>query len=235
MSEDPYTELYAAFAGVPRPAALDGCPCCVGPDEGRRLLARPPRALGPDELSRFAAKALNTWGGPEDVRYFAPRLLELAAEDAFVRPDVEVVFGKLAGAGWRDWPEADAVAGFLAGFWTRTLARFPSRPRAGTALCALAATGLDLAPFLAAWAEAAARADGAAVRHLHEFARDDLVWRRGGRGLGGYWTDDRAAVAWLTGGPAGAAVESAFARTDDAGLLELLAETHGLLDDENPA
>ncbi|MFD0900292.1 hypothetical protein [Actinomadura sediminis] len=234
MSEDPYAELYAAFAGVPRPVAVEGCPCCTGPDEGRRLLARPPRSLGPDELSRFAAKALTTWGGPEDVRYFAPRLLELAAEDAFTWPDPEVVFGKLARAGWRGWPEADAVARFLAGFWTRTLARFPSRPGAGTALCALAAVGVDLAPLLGEWAESAARADGAAVRHLHGFARDDLVRRRGGHRLGNaYWEDDRAVVAWLTGGPARAAVEAAFEvafeRTDDAGLPELLAETHGLL------
>ncbi|GGV23154.1 hypothetical protein GCM10010182_51940 [Actinomadura cremea] len=231
MSGDPYAGLYAAFAGVPHPDALDGCPCCVGPDEGRRLLARPPRSLGAGDLARFAAKALTTWGGPQDVRYFAPRLLELAAEDAFGWPDVEIVFGKLARAGWRGWPEAEAVAEFLAGFWTRTLARFPSRPGAGAALCALAAAGADLAPPLREWERAAARADGPAVRHLHAFARDELVRRRGRPRLAGaFWEDDREVVAWLTDGRAGGAVRAAFDRTGDAGLLELLAETDTLLD-----
>ncbi|MFV2173923.1 hypothetical protein ACFHW2_10135 [Actinomadura sp. LOL_016] len=123
MSGDPYAELYAASAGVPHPDALDGCPCCVGPDEGRRLLARPPRSLGAGVLARFAAKALTTWGGPRDVRYFAPRLLELAAEDAFGWPDVEIVFGKLARAGWRGWPEAEAVARAWPARSGRTIAR----------------------------------------------------------------------------------------------------------------
>lgn len=242
MSADPYEdrleELYAAFARVPRPAAVEGCPCCVGADEGARLLARPPRSLSAGELSRFAAKALSTWGGPEDVRYFAPRLLELAAEDAFVWPDVEIVFGTLAKAGWREWPEAEAVAEFLAGFWTRTLARFPSRPGAGEALRALAAAGVDLGPCLREWEAAVARVDGPAVRHLHEIAdgelasrRHELAWALGNPQVeNAFWTGGGAVVRWLTGGPAGGAVRAAFERTGDVELLELLAETDGLID-----
>ncbi|MFG2248893.1 hypothetical protein [Spirillospora sp. NPDC048823] len=78
-------DLYAAFADVPRPAELHGCPCCVAADEGRPLLAAPLRDLTAEDLARYAAKALNTWGGPQEFRYFTPRLLELAADDQRLR------------------------------------------------------------------------------------------------------------------------------------------------------
>ncbi|TDB83254.1 hypothetical protein E1264_29175 [Actinomadura sp. KC216] len=111
-------DLYAAFEDVPRPVDLEGCPCCVDPDDGRPLLARPLRDLTGADLRRYAAKVLNTWGGPEDFHYFAPRLLELAADDAFDWPDVEIVFSKFSRVGWLDWPQRDAITGFLNSFWT---------------------------------------------------------------------------------------------------------------------
>ncbi|MCP9619694.1 hypothetical protein FOH10_09070 [Nocardia otitidiscaviarum] len=72
-------ELYDVFARVPRPDVIDGCPHCVAPDEGRRLLDEPIRSLTPEALARYAAKAMSTWGGVDDFRYLLPRLLELAA------------------------------------------------------------------------------------------------------------------------------------------------------------
>lgn len=223
-------ELYAAFADVPHPRDLDGCPCCVGPDEGRPLLTRPLRTLAAAALARYAAKALSTWGGPEDFRYFAPRLLELAADDAFGRPDAEVVFIKLGQAGWRDWPhpQHDAVAAFLAAFWTRTLAAFPARPSAATALCALAGADADMGPFLDEWGSALASEP--ALRHLHTFVTEELIWRRGRPArLGNAFWDASSSpyqqvIAWLTGGPAAAAVGAAFARVEDETALGLLVE-----------
>ncbi|MFD0683608.1 hypothetical protein [Actinomadura fibrosa] len=217
-------DLYAAFADVTRPSSLDGCPCCVAPGEDRPLLDRPLRDLTPDDLGRYAAKALNTWGGPDDLRYFAPRLLELAAADDL---DAEPICLKLAQAGWRDWPQRDAVTAFLDAFWSRTLARFPSRPSAGTALCALGGAAADLAPRLSAWG----RLDSTtAIRHLHAFTTDELTWRRGRpRLLNAFWDDTGVAyeqvVAWLTGGDAAEAVRDAFERTDDEEILDLLIRT----------
>ncbi|MGI5205910.1 hypothetical protein ACQEU6_30585 [Spirillospora sp. CA-108201] len=230
-------ELYAAFAHVPHPAAPAGCPCRVGPEEGRALLRHRPRDLGAEELSRYAAKALNTWGGPEELRYFAPRLLELAAADAFAWPDPEIVFGKFARAGWRTWGQRDALAAFFDAFWTRTLERFPSRPSVDTALCALAAAEADVPRYLDAWGRLASEAS---IRHLHEFALQGLTWRKGApRLINAFW--DASApprlqvVGWLTGGPAAGAVESAFARTGDEPVLRLLAEIDSALRDPGAA
>ncbi|MEV0405491.1 hypothetical protein [Actinoallomurus sp. NPDC050550] len=51
------------------------------PDEDRCLLDRPLRSLPPEDLARYAAKALNTWGGVEEFRYFVPRRrLELVGD-----------------------------------------------------------------------------------------------------------------------------------------------------------
>lgn len=221
-------DLYAAFADVPRPADLPGCPCCVLPDEGRPLLRRPLRDLEPDDLYLYAAKALNTWAGPEEFRYFAPRLLDLSADDAFLFPDPEIVFGKLAQAGWYDWPQRDAITAFLGAYWTRALAG----PLAvETSLAALVVTGADMAPYLDEWGRLeTARSLG----HLHDFATRELMWRRGRPRLRNAFLDAstgsyRQVVDWLTGGPAAAAVGAAFARTDDEAALRLLAEIDSLI------
>ncbi|MEU8799281.1 hypothetical protein [Spirillospora sp. NPDC048819] len=220
-------DLYAAFADVARPAELHGCPCCVASDEGRPLLARPLRDLTAEDLARYAAKALSTWGGPEDFRYFAPRLLELAADDAFgYRLDAEVIFIKLGEAGWRDWPQREAIVDFFHAFWTRTLAAFPARPSVGTALCALGGAGADMGPLLDEWGTLTSEQ---AIRHLHEFVSLDMVWRHGRPRLSNAFWDtssrpSRQVIAWLTGGPAAGAVSAAFARMEGEAALHLLAE-----------
>jgi hypothetical protein len=216
--------LYAVFGRVPRPERVEGCPHCVAPDEDRPLLEGPVRSLEPAVLERYAAKALTTWGGVAEFRYFLPRLLECAAADAFVHPDPQIVFGKLATAGWRRWPaeERAAVTEFLTAWWDATLARHPVRPDAATVLCCLAATGADLDPFLDRWAAL----DGlAAVRHLHAFVYEEVRWTARVR-LGGFWDVRGAArvLAWLTGGAAAEAVRRAFEVETGEEALELLAD-----------
>ncbi|MDL4818278.1 hypothetical protein [Actinomadura opuntiae] len=223
--------LYAAFAHVPRPTRVVGCPCCVPPDADRPLLARPPRDLGAQDLARYAAKALSTWGDENDFRYFAPRLLELAAGDAFAYPDTEIVFGKLGQAGWERWGQRDAVAAFLDAFWTRTLLDRPGPLPIGRALCALAAALPDVSSHLAGWARLPSEA---AIRDLRDFAADELTWRGRRPGVrAGFWDTGsrpyRQVVAWLTEGAAARAVGDAFERAGDETVLELLAETDSLL------
>ncbi|MEU6036975.1 hypothetical protein ABZ801_16365 [Actinomadura sp. NPDC047616] len=227
MDERAVEGLYAAFEDVPRPRVVAGCPCCVEPDEDGALLARPLRELGVDDLGRYAAKAMTTWGTDEDFRYFAPRLLELAADDAFGWPSVEIVFGKLGMVPWPQWPQREALERFLAAFWSRTLTRHPAHPDAGTALCALSLAVCDVTPYLDEWE----RLDtGAAIRHLRDFATEGLIRRRGKwvRLRNAHWDTGgrphRQAIAWFTEGPALRAVHAAFERTDDEPTLELLLE-----------
>src|SRR4051794_33486606 len=121
--------LYEEFGRVPRPERVEGCPHCVDRGADACLLDRPVRTLEPGALARYAAKALSTWGGVEEFRYFLPRLLECAATDAFGYPDPPIVFGKLALAGWTEWApgERTAIESFLGAWWAGTLGRHPAR------------------------------------------------------------------------------------------------------------
>ncbi|WP_327092990.1 hypothetical protein OIE66_20795 [Nonomuraea sp. NBC_01738] len=225
----PPERLYEVFGRVPRPERVPGCPHCVGAGEDACLLAVPLARLEPEALARYAAKALSTWGGVAEFRYFLPRLLECAAVDAFSYPDPEIVFGKLATAGWTAWPpeERAAVEDFLTGWWDTTLTTHPARPPIDTVLCSLAATGLGLTPFLARW-EAL---DGeAAIRHLRDFAEDgpsSAFWDRRG-------TAYAEVRAWLTGGRAGRAVEAAFSRVEDDTRAALLTGVDALIRASEP-
>ncbi|MDN3351729.1 hypothetical protein [Actinomadura sp. DC4] len=232
MAEPTVDAVYEAFAGVRRPARVTGCPHCVNPDEDRPLLARPMRALPPEELARYAAKALTTWGGVEEFRYFLPRLLECARADAFGHPDPPIVFGKLASAGWRGWAEGERgpIEGFLTAWWAGTLDRHPAEPPVGTVLCCLGATGADLDPFLARWGRLRTAGE---VRHLHDFVLHEVRWTGWLRLADAFWDRNGVAygqvVAWLTGGRAAAAVEAAFAAAAGEDVLGLLAEIHSVL------
>jgi hypothetical protein len=224
--------VYTAFARVRRPARVTGCPHCVAPEEDRPLLTRPLRSLTPGDLGRYAAKALATWGDEEDFRYFLPRLLDCARSGAFAYPDPQVVFGKLTRAGWRDWAagERSAIEALLTAWWSDTLARHPSEPEAGTVLCCLGATGVDLDPYLDRWGRLESAEE---VRHLHSFVMSDVRWAGGPRLVDAFWDRKSAAygqvVTWLTGGRAAAAVEAAFAAETREDVLELLDAIHPAL------
>ncbi|GAA4634928.1 hypothetical protein GCM10023196_078420 [Actinoallomurus vinaceus] len=228
---DAVDELYGVFGLIRRPARVEGCSHCVGPDEDRRLLDRPLRSLPPEDLARYAAKALNTWGGAEEFRYFVPRLLECAAADAFGYPDPEIVFGKLVTAEWRTWvaDERAAVEAFLRAWWAEALEDHPVRPGIATRLSCLATTGVGLDPFLSAWGRLATTA---AIRHLREFVIDDVEWWPDPR-LIVFWDRHgpgyRQVITWLTDGRLVAAVEAAFEGETRDDVLELLAEIHTAL------
>ena len=58
--------LYSAFADVPKPSGIEGCPCCIERKNTDVLLAKPLRTLAPDELSNYAASAFLTIGSSTD-------------------------------------------------------------------------------------------------------------------------------------------------------------------------
>jgi hypothetical protein len=223
--------LYEVFGRVERPGRVVGCPHCVAPGEDRPLLDRPVRLLAPDRLARYAAKALSTWGDVDDIRYFAPRLIECAAADEFAYPDPEIVFGKLATAGWTHWPadERTAIEAFLTAWWADTLDRYPSKPAIRTVLCSVGCTGADLTPFLERWGRLST---AGAIRHLHEFVMSEVAWWSPPL-TDAYWdvhgTGHRQVVTWLTDGRAASAVETAFDDASRDDVLELLDEIYSAL------
>ncbi|MFD0856352.1 hypothetical protein ACFQ07_29195, partial [Actinomadura adrarensis] len=203
--------LYEVFGRVPRPLRMEGCSHCVEPDEDRPLLETPLRSLDEDTLRRYATDALYLWGDVDDLRYFLPRLLELAAEDEFNFPDPEIVFRKLSAGEFQTWAddERDAVHAFLARWWETRLEDDDPCPCIETVLCSLGLTRVDLAPFLEHWE----RLDSeGAIRNLHDFVIEDVTWRPSGPAGGGpklrngYWEfgpdGHQAVITWLTGGPA---------------------------------
>lgn len=114
--------LYRAFRGYAPSRHVQGCDCCVSPDDQRRLRSKPLRSLEAEDLTRFAFKAMTTWGTVEDYKHHLPRILELAAtREGRGSPglDYDVILGKLSHGGLASWPTLEQQA--LAAYWHAAL------------------------------------------------------------------------------------------------------------------
>lgn len=229
---DAVGRLYAAFADVPRPTAIDYCPCCFTADQERALLAPVPlRELPAGILQPYAADVPFTVGGVDDFRYFAPRILDIACTVGFTWPDLESVAVRLRAAGWLSWPagERDAIRGVLKALWAKTLAVFPSDPGVDVVLCAVGNAEDDLEPYLTGWARALGRPSAAEqLRDLlyHGCRSDGVRWRL----LNAFWDGrDGQVGAWLAGAELRRAVTTAFATADSEDTLRVLVDLHDLV------
>ncbi|NUS42867.1 MAG: hypothetical protein HOQ24_04135 [Mycobacteriaceae bacterium] len=223
--------LEHAFSQTPKPSVIAGCPCCVDEHELAALLSTPRRRLTAEQLAPYGGKVLNTVGSPQDLRYFAPRLLELSVCDSSFYPSLELLFQKLTTADWRSWPEAPAIAALLAALWDDVLNNEASWVDPGTLLCALAAAEEPLRVRLTEWGRFT---NPAAVESLHDFLTGDVEVRRGRIvPSNAFW--DRTCLpyaelcAWLNDGAAAAAAALAFEAHDSDDIRELLIEIHGMV------
>jgi hypothetical protein len=144
--------LYRTFVRRP-PAPIEGCECCVDPADSAQL-SRLAREDVPAELAaRYARKAITTWGGEADLRWYLPRLAELVARDDGV--GIDILVDKVSAAGWAQWPadERAAVAGYLDALWARAL-RADGIETVPELIVARQRLGLELAPWLDAIAGA---------------------------------------------------------------------------------
>ena len=144
-------ELYAAFASQPRPSRIDACPCCVPADGLCALLNTPLRKLSAEELSAFASSVLLTAGGEGDLRYFFPRMLDIAIHQPDWWPDREVVLGKLSLGNWHAWPErqqAAVISAVEAAFQADLHDPSDGAWNIDAWLCGLALARADVRPFL---------------------------------------------------------------------------------------
>lgn len=229
--------LDEAFAPVDPPAAIEACPCCRDPADYTVLLSRSRHQLTGTDLGSYVFRALGTVGSAADLRYLTGRILQLLHTDDPHVPDMEVVYSKLRRAGWHSWPQADAIAEVLDALWRSVFATAISGPDIAVVVCSVGAAEHTIAARLADWA----LLDSApSVRNLHELVlrgcrleADRVIptnsyWDRG-------WVPFGELVDWLSNGPAMDAVVAAFDRTEDQDLLELLAETYGVLEQARSA
>ncbi|MFF2083574.1 hypothetical protein ACFVVM_07345 [Nocardia sp. NPDC058176] len=171
---------------------------------------------------------LGTVGSAADLRYLTGRMLQLLHAGDGDMPAMELVYSKLHRAGWRSWPQAEAINVVLDALWVDVLTNAVSRESIDSVLCVLGTMEPTIASRLDEFG------DPAGSRRLHEFA---VYHCRVENGLlipgNAYW--DRVSptydelTTWLNDGSALDAVTTAFDRVDDPELLELIAETHSVL------
>jgi hypothetical protein len=99
----PLERCYRTFADVERPTRIDSSHY-KSLDIAERALSRPLAALSDDDIGPYASCAILTVGGPEDYRYFLPRILELSvAGGGWLGGDPPIIASRLIRAGWENW------------------------------------------------------------------------------------------------------------------------------------
>jgi predicted nucleotidyltransferase len=228
--------LYETFARYGLPETVEGCECCVEPEDHARIHSRPLRMLTEDDLGKYARKAMTTWGSVEDFKHFLPRLLELAAYKGDVHyTHAEILFSKLTYGEWHTWPseEQTVVREYFHALWRRVLdlrafshwyVLFPWT--AYDCICAIAQAEEDVGWYLSVWRETST---ARALAHLATFAIDnfqDLALE--GRLGNAFWEERDPQMLqvrdWLLSPLTRSALEEGLATAEPGPLADMLAE-----------
>jgi hypothetical protein len=97
----------------------------VSPQEARALARAPLRDINGELLSTFILNAVSeTWGTPDDLWYYLPRILELVASGDLNSYDLRSLF-PVMGMQWRSWPrdQQDAMNAYMTALWQATVTR----------------------------------------------------------------------------------------------------------------
>lgn len=125
------------------------------PVEQAAIEALPVRGLPENLVAVVLAHVVSVYGGAHDLKYFLPRLLEVAVESP-LREGMTAVLSSAYQVELRFWPEVEraSVSRFLRAWWQQCLeepVNFNTWPFED-ALCAAAFVFDDLSPLLTAWA-----------------------------------------------------------------------------------
>jgi len=172
--DDAIARLYVAFSAVPKPHAIDGCPCCLGSEEIETLLAKPLWDLGAADLSFYAADAFLTLGSQADYLYFLPRILEITATQPSWTPDFEMTARAVRSSEPATWTASQRTAldDYLMSMLGKAL-RAGGCPDIDSVVCAVGRMGREVRPHLAEIAKSPA-----AVLSYFEANVDDLQRNR---------------------------------------------------------
>ena len=148
--------IYQTFA-LPKPAVIEGCPCCISKRGVDVLLTTPLRELTGQQLWQYVSGAFLTVGGERDFRYLLPRILDISVGDPGNANDPEIVLRKLALANWRSWSliEQAAIEEFIDAWFDQALISDVAEADSGwigteteSVLCGAARAGLPLTKWL---------------------------------------------------------------------------------------
>ncbi|MQY05757.1 hypothetical protein [Actinomadura macrotermitis] len=175
--------LYSAFGAYRPPREGDFCEHCLRAEDVAALRNAPLRELAEPDLFPYLIKAMGTWGGVEEYKYFLPRMLELLAMGRWA--DLPMLAGRIGD----DWPEPEQAA--LRRFFDAWLLECPQAMPLEEAVRAVLILGRDLGFHLREWER---RATPGTVRRIAELitcmpalgAPHDETLRRwlGGEGVG---------------------------------------------------
>lgn len=142
-------DLYTAFADIARPSSIEGCRCCIGESELKRLLRVPLRQVTASELAPYASSALLTVGSVEDYLYFLPRILEVSVTDEDWWPDIAVTGRAIRSTMPESWARSqkNAVQAFFESVF-QSLILEESYGRIDDWICGAARSGFDVGPLL---------------------------------------------------------------------------------------
>jgi hypothetical protein len=192
--------LYDAFASYQLAPEIGYCAYCDDADY-ERALHGDLRSLPSNVVDKYIWDAIHHTGDEHDFKHFLPRVYELVASGELPTADPEMAIGRLAQAGWSEWPEPERqpVLRLLDAIWEDTMT-LPQPPIGIEELVC----GLDLAfdgvpPQLTRW-----RHDPrpTAKRRLAEFVianADELP----NRSLSDSWwsgAGEKEVVTWLLAG-----------------------------------
>ncbi|MEM7557395.1 MAG: hypothetical protein AAF378_25570 [Cyanobacteria bacterium P01_A01_bin.84] len=200
--KDGIENLYKAFADVPKPHFVDGCPCCIERQEIGVLLSKPLRKISANELAPYAASVFLTVGSEADFQYFLPKIFELSTIDPVWYPCSEVVLGKLKFVQWQEWSEEKRTA--IESFLELAFVNFVLQPeknpdslffdnKPDTWLCAIAISGVKIDTLLKR-----IQTNGKALVTLYELNSETLIK---GKLFNGFWHDlpdnQRIIIEWF--------------------------------------
>lgn len=201
-------DLYAAFADVPKPSVIEGCPCCYENKQVDVLLATPIRELAPEIIDSYAFSAFKTIGAVADYLYFLPRILEISVTEEGWWPDVEITGRSIQETQPLHWRKdrLEALQALfkakVADYLTRTEDVYWESSALHSWLCAIGRSGMDIRPYLQLIESSPAYMEALYSDNAEDLAKGKLV--------SGFWEKSDLShavmVAWLTSPPVRAAV-----------------------------